>query len=64
MVPTDPRVDLCDDRHQAIAFVGTCPICSRRAGNGLLAIGRATFRGELDRLLAEHYADKEAGVSR
>lgn len=23
-------VDFCDDRHQAVAFVGTCPLCRER----------------------------------
>ena len=55
-----PTIDLCDNRHQAIAFIGTCPICRRPySGSGPLAEGAMTFRPDLDRALREHYATQD-----
>lgn len=61
MIPVGAKIDLCDAGHQAIAFVGTCPLCQLRprspyAGPRPLKEGRDTIISELDRVLREHYA--------
>lgn len=54
-------VQFCDRNHQAVAFLGTCPICRlvTRAGQiKPLVEGKLTYQGELDRALQAHYLDR------
>lgn len=51
-------VEICALNHQAIAFLGTCPLCRKvERAEGAIPIveGRHTYAPDLDRALREHY---------
>ncbi len=66
--PPDPgtrglTVVTCDMGHQAIAFVGTCPLCRPRHGwSAECAQGHMIYAADLDRSLRAHYAPGGAGA--
>ena len=47
------RVEFCDLQHQAIAFVGTCPLCRRRSSSAPVAEGEGIYASDLRRIVAE-----------
>lgn len=52
------RVEVCDTGHQAVAFLGSCPICRLVTREGQikpLVEGKLTYRGELEAALQAHY---------
>lgn len=53
-------VELCDFNHQAIAFVGSCPLCRLRARpDDMRPLREGTYyRQDLDRALRTHYVER------
>lgn len=61
-------VGLCDLGHQAIAFLGTCPLCRRKPSNrdllnrnhapSELVEGVDVYKADLDEALRAHYVGR------